>query len=306
MEEIIRTQGLGKNYNGNVVVTDINMHVKKGEIYGFLGENGAGKSTIMKMIMNLVTPSEGVISLFGMDAQANHYELLKRIGSIIEEPIFYRNLTVMDNMRLHCEYMGYQNKKEIQRVLEMVNLYGVSDKIVSQLSLGMKQRLAIARAIVTKPELLILDEPINGLDPSGIKEMRTLFNRLRDEYGVTMLISSHILSEIEQVATTIGVLANHHLVKEVAMSEIRRLEGKYVELQVNDVKKVGALLDSKLNLHNFRICNDDTIRIYDKKVNKNDLISLLLENQMTLHSIANKEVSLEEYFLNIVAEGQVN
>lgn len=304
MEEIIQTLGLSKNYGETVVVSDVNLHVRKGEIYGFLGENGTGKSTIMKMIMNLVTPSAGTIKLFGMDAQENHYELLKRIGCIIEEPIFYRKLTVMENMQLHCEYMGFQKQKEIGKALELVNLHGVEKRMVAQLSMGMKQRLAIARAIVTKPELLILDEPINGLDPTGIKEMRTLLLRLRDEFKVTILISSHILSEIEQVATTIGVLANHHLVREVPMHEIRQLEGTYLEVQVDDVKKTGALLDSRLQIHNFRICNEDTLRIYDKRVNKKELLQLLLENQVEVNSIASKEVSLEEYFLDVVAEGK--
>ena len=178
MQSIIHTNGLTKYYQDTEIVTDVNLHLTKGQIYGLLGENGAGKSTIMKMLVDLVKPTDGIIELFGKKLADNPKELLKRIGSIIEEPIFYRNLTVMESMKLHCDYMGYYNWKDIDKVIEIVNLSNARKKKVSQLSLGMKQRLALARAMVTKPELLILDEPINGLDPTGIKEVRNLLRDL--------------------------------------------------------------------------------------------------------------------------------
>lgn len=302
MESIIVTHELSKVYGNTEVVSNINLHLKKGEIYGFLGENGAGKSTVMKMLMNLAKPTSGTIELFGQELKENSYEQFKRIGAIIEEPVFYRQLSVEDNLKLHCEYMGYHNQHEIPKMLEQMNLRGIEKKKVAQLSLGMKQRLAIGRAILTKPELLILDEPINGLDPSGIKEVRELLHRLSEEDGVTILISSHILAEIEQLASKIGVLANHHLVKEVSMSEIHQLEGRYLELQVEDVRKTGAILESVLHLHNFRIMNDTTFRIYDKQVDKNEIMKVLMEHQIVIDGISKKELSLEEYFLNLVEE----
>ena len=198
------------------------MHVKKGEIYGFLGPNGAGKTTIMKMLTNLIKPTSGDIEIFGDKLTDTSYEVLKRMGTIIEYPIFYEKLTAKENLLLHCEYMGYYNKEAIDQALQLVYLTNIEDKPVKDFSLGMKQRLGIARAIMTKPELLILDEPINGLDPIGIKEMRDLFKMLCKEYGITILISSHILAEIEQIADTIGIINNGRLVEEISMENINR------------------------------------------------------------------------------------
>ena len=191
------------------------MHVKKGEIYGFLGSNGAGKTTIMKMITNLIKPTSGSIEIFGETLTHNSYDVLKRMGTIIEYPIFYEKLTAKEILDLHCEYMGYYDKKEIDYVLDLVKLTNTGEKPVKDFSLGMKQRLGIARAIITKPELLILDEPINGLDPIGIKEIRELLKMLCKEYGITIIISSHILGEIEQIADTIGIIHNGRLIREL-------------------------------------------------------------------------------------------
>lgn len=196
MDYIIATSNLTKSYKEKVVVDKVNLHVKKGEIYGFVGPNGAGKSTIMKMLLNLVRPDSGEIYIFGEKMDDKNYECLKRIGCIIENPYFYEKMTGLQNLELHCDYMGYHNRRRIKDVLELVNLQNIEGKAVSQYSLGMKQRLAIARAILAKPELLILDEPINALDPEGIKEMRLLFGRLHQDYGATIFISSHILSEV--------------------------------------------------------------------------------------------------------------
>jgi len=196
MNYLLRTTNLVKKFNDKEVVSNVNMNIKKGEIYGFLGPNGAGKTTIMKMIVNLIKPSSGEIEIFGERLTNGDYDTLKRIGSIIEYPVFYEKLTGRENLELHCEYMGYYDKSAIDRVLDLLNLKGIDNKAVSDFSLGMKQRLGIARAIITKAEFLILDEPINGLDPIGIVEIRNLLKMLSSEYGITILISSHILAEI--------------------------------------------------------------------------------------------------------------
>lgn len=167
MTAVLKTRQLGKTIQGRSLVSNVNMTVHKGEIYGFLGPNGAGKTTVMKMIASILKPTEGEIELFGKPLHAHAVELLKRMGSIIEYPIFYEKLTALENMELHCEYMGYYNKRAIDEALDMVNLVSVKHMPVKQFSLGMKQRLGIARAIVTKPELLLLDEPINGWIPAG-------------------------------------------------------------------------------------------------------------------------------------------
>lgn len=302
MDYLLETEGLTKEYQGMEVVRDINMHIKKGEIYGFLGKNGAGKSTVMKMIMNLVQPTDGRIFIFGKEKTVGDYEYLKRIGSLIEEPVFYSGLTAKENLMLHCSYMGYPNKKEIDHVLEQMKLHNVGKKPIHSFSIGMKQRLAIARAILTKPELLILDEPINGLDPNGIKEMRTLFMELAKEHGTTILVSSHILSEIEHIADTIGVLANHHLVKEVSMESIHHLQGEYIELCIDDTKRAATCLDRKYLIRSYKIVDYNTIRIYDPSISKNEIISVLVNEGINIESISKRATSLEEYFLTMTEE----
>lgn len=221
MNFIIETHHLNKTYKDKAVVNDVNIHVKKGEMYGFVGPNGAGKSTLMKMLLNLVKSNSGEIVMFGNKVIEDDFEMLKRIGSIIENPYFYEKLSAKQNLDLHCEYMGYHNKNHIEEVLECVGLLKSADKKVCQYSLGMKQCLAIARAILTKPELLILDEPINALDPEGIREMRELFRKLNTDYGTTIFISSHILSEVEQLADTIGIIQNGKLIKEISTTFIQ-------------------------------------------------------------------------------------
>ncbi|MFU0789072.1 MAG: ABC transporter-like protein [Virgibacillus proomii] len=223
MVYIIKTHNVTKCFQEKEVVSKINMNVKKGEIYGFLGPNGSGKTTLMKMLTNLIKPTAGEIEIFGQPlTPSSSYDVLGRIGSMIEYPIFYEKFTAKENLELHCEYMGYHNKKAINEVLEMVHLINIDNKPVENFSLGMKQRLGIARAIITRPELLILDEPINGLDPIGIREIRNLFKLLCKEYDITMLISSHILAEIEQMADTIGVVNKGKLIEEVSLEEMRK------------------------------------------------------------------------------------
>ena len=306
MSYIIKTTQLTKVFQGKEVVSDVNMKVKKGEIYGFLGPNGAGKTTIMKMLTNLVKPTSGEIEIFGEKLTNTSYEVLKRMGSIIEYPIFYDRLTARENLDLHCEYMGYYDKKAIDAALDLVKLKNIEDKSVKDFSLGMKQRLGIARAIITKPELLILDEPINGLDPVGIKELRDLFQMLCREYGITMLISSHILGEIEQIADTIGVISEGKLIKEVSMDEIHEQNTEYIELVVNDVKKAFYVLDEILLLTNFKVVDELRFRIYDTGTSQSEISKTLILNGVIIEEINKKNHSLEDYFLTLINGGGIN
>lgn len=304
MEYILRTQHLYKCFKDKEVIKDVNIHIKKGEIYGFLGANGAGKSTVMKLIMNLIQPTSGSVEIFGEEASKKSIEILKRMGAIIEYPVFYEKLTARENLELHCEYMGYYNFTDIEETLKMVNLKGVDKKAVGHFSLGMKQRLAMARAILTMPEILILDEPINGLDPEGISEMRKLLKLLSREYGVTIMISSHILGEIEQVADTIGVIHEGRLIKEISMKDIRQLEEMFIEVVADNVKKSLYLLEEKLGLKALRMMDEHTIRIYDNTLSGNGLsvneISRVLgSEEIVIESIGQKRSSLEEYFLSL-------
>lgn len=306
MSYIVKINNLTKAYNGKEVVSNVNMNIKKGEIYGFLGPNGAGKTTIMKMMTNLVKPTSGEIEIFGEKLTDTSYEVLKRLGTIIEYPIFYEKLTGRENLELHCDYMGYYNKKAIDKALDLVNLKNIDNKLVKDYSLGMKQRLGIARAITTKPELLILDEPINGLDPVGIKELRNLFKMLSKEYGITILLSSHILGEIEQMADTIGVINNGRLIQEVSMESIRESNTEYIELTTGDYKKAAYILSNTLNISNFKVIDNGIIRIYEATVPQSIISKTLILNDVVIETITKKNGSLEEYFLNLLNGGGIS
>jgi len=304
MNYILRTTNLSKKYKDKDVITDVNMNIKKGEIYGFLGPNGAGKTTIMKMILNLVKPSVGEIEVFGEKLNNKVYETLKRLGSIIEYPVFYDKLTGRENLELHCEYMGYYDKDAIDKVLDLLNLKGIENKQVKDFSLGMKQRLGIARAIITKPELLILDEPINGLDPIGIKEMRDTLKMLNKEYNITILISSHILGEIEQIADTIGIINDGRLIKEVSMESIREKNTEYIEILTKDCIRAAYILENDLHISNFKVIDNALIRIYDQKLSQKDISKALILNEVEIEAISRKNNTLEDYFLNLLNGGK--
>ncbi|MER2008339.1 MAG: ABC transporter ATP-binding protein [Psychrobacillus sp.] len=306
MSYILKTSHLTKVFEGKEVVSSVNMNVKKGEIYGFLGPNGAGKTTVMKMMTNLIKPTNGEIEIFDERLTDQSYEVLKRIGSIIEYPIFYDKLTARETLQLHCDYMGYYNQNEIEQVLDMVSLVNTGNKRVKEFSLGMKQRLGIARAIITKPELLILDEPINGLDPQGIKEMRDLFRMLSKEYGITIIVSSHILGEIEQLADTIGVINNGKLIQEISLAQLTRSQTDYIELVVQDIQKTSFLLSEKLLLVNFKLVDDHCIRIYDSTLTPQMISKVLYEHDIEIEAISKKTSTLEEYFLKLVNGGVVS
>lgn len=302
MSYILQTNHLTKIIDGKELVTDVNIHVKKGEIYGFLGPNGAGKTTVMKMITNLWKPTKGTVELFGKTLETTSYEVLKRMGSIIEFPTFYEHISGKDNLQLHCEYMGYYNKGSIDEVLEMLNLGEAANKPVKSYSLGMKQRLGIARAILCKPELVVLDEPTNGLDPAGMKQLRDLFKMLCSEYGITLIISSHLLSEIESIADTIGVINHGRMMKEISMKEISEMNTAYIELAVTDTQKAAYVLAEKMELNNFKIINDSKIRIYEVNVTTQKISKELMLNGVEITSINKHTETLEDYFLKMTAE----
>ena len=221
MDYIITTEQLTKKYKNFTSVNHVSLHIRKGSIYGFLGRNGAGKTTVLKLLLGLLKPSAGTASVLGLDSVRDNEAILRRTGSLIETPIFYEHLSAADNLRLHLAYMGIEDT-DVEPTLCRVGLPGTGNQPVSTFSLGMRQRLAIARAIIHRPEVLILDEPVNGLDPVGMKEMRILFRRLVQEEEMTILMSSHLLSEIEQIADRVGVIADGTVVQEAEMADIRK------------------------------------------------------------------------------------
>ena len=302
MSYILQTSHLSKTIDGKQLVTDVNIHVKKGEVYGFLGPNGAGKTTVMKMLTNLWKPTSGTVALFGKVLEKTSYEVLKRMGSIIEFPTFYDHMSGKDNLQLHCEYMGYYNKGSVEEALQMLGLSDAADKPAGSYSLGMKQRLGIARAILCKPELVILDEPANGLDPAGMKQIRDLFRMLCTEYGMTLMISSHLLPEIESIADTVGVIHHGKMMKEISMKEIAETNTAYIELAVEDTKKAAYVLAEKMQLSNFKIVNDSGIRIYEQGVTTQKISRELMANDVEIASISQHTENLEDYFLKVTSE----
>ncbi len=304
-ENVVQTNQLTKIIDGRELVKEVNLHVKRGEIYGFLGPNGAGKTTVMKMLTNLWKPTSGSVELFGETLTPTSYEVLKRMGSIIEFPCFYEHMSGRDNLRLHCEYMGYYAPGSVEHALEMLGLTEAGDQIVRRYSLGMKQRLGIARAVLCRPELLVLDEPTNGLDPAGMKQLRDLFRMLCTEYGITIIISSHILSEVESIADTIGVIDHGKMMREISMQEISEMNTAYIELVVEDVKKAAYVLADKLELKNFKVVDGHAIRVYDSGADTGVLSKTLALNDVAIRFIGKKSESLEDYFLKVTGEGDI-
>lgn len=302
MPNILQTNQLTKTIDGRDLVGNVNIHVKKGEIYGFLGPNGAGKTTVMKMITNLWKPTAGTVELFGERLTPTSYEVLKRMGSIIEFPCFYEHMSGKENLLLHCEYMGYYTPGSVENALEMLGLSEAAEKPVKRYSLGMKQRLGIARAILCRPELLVLDEPTNGLDPAGMKQLRDLFRMLCTEYGITIILSSHLLSEVESIADTIGVIHHGSMMKEISMKEISQMNTAYIELTVDNVRKAAYVLADKLECNHFKVMDEQSIRIYDTHADTKDISKALAMNGVEINSIGRKAESLEDYFLKLTEE----
>lgn len=303
MPFILQTNRLSKKIGSKMLVTDVDIHIRKGEIYGFLGPNGAGKTTVMKMITNLWKPASGTIELFEERLTPKSYDVLKRMGSIIEFPVFYDHMTGRENLQLHCEYMGYYNTGSVENAMQMLNLTDAADQPVRNYSLGMKERLGIARAVMCKPELLILDEPTNGLDPAGMKQIRDLLKMLSSEYGITIMISSHILSEVESIADTVGIIHHGRMMKEIRMQDIEETNLNYVEISVTDEKKAAYVLAEMLKLHNFKVFDNGKIRIYDHSVSTQQLTKTLALNDVEVMGIGKKAETLEDYFLKLTGEG---
>ena len=222
MENIVEIKELFKIIDKEEILSDISLQIAEGEIYGLLGPNGAGKTTLMKCMLSLLTITSGSIEIFGKNLQEHREEILSQVGSIIETPIFYENCTAKEILEIHAQYMGKNiTELDIINTLRMVGLKNTTKK-VKEFSLGMRQRLGLARAFLMKPRLVILDEPINGLDPVGIQEIRNLLQLLSKEHGITILISSHILSEISQIADKIGVIKNGSMIEQVYMEELMK------------------------------------------------------------------------------------
>ncbi len=292
MDYIIETKNLSKKFSNKVAVDKVNMHVKRGDIYGFIGKNGAGKTTAMKMILGLLNPSEGEIILFGSNDLNKERQ---KIGSLIESPGLYKNCTAYENLkRFSLIYGG--NDEEIKEILALIGLSDTGNKKAGRFSLGMKQRLGIGIALLGNPELLVLDEPINGLDPAGIKEIRDLIMKLNKERGVTILISSHILDELAKITTTYGIINDGRLIEEVSAEQLEENCKKNLTITVSDVDKSIELLKANDLLGEYEV-KENSLILYSHFENAGLINTTLVTSGITVSELANKEVSLEDYFI---------
>ena len=298
-DKVIQTKELTKKYGEQTVVNQVNLHVKKGRIYGLLGRNGAGKTTIMKMMLGLTAATSESIELFGSPLWGNEKTIYPRIGAMIEHPGFYPNLTGTENLEIFAKLRGTASNHAVKHALELVGLPYKDKKTFGKYSLGMKQRLGIANAILHDPELLILDEPTNGLDPIGIAEMRNFMKTLSTQQGKTILISSHILSEIALLADDVGILDQGVLLEESSMEELKKRNAKYILLEVSDIPKTLLILERNFQVQDYSVQDEHTLRIYDTSLNVGELNKSLVLNHITVISAGLYNNTLEDYFKSI-------
>ena len=296
---VIETKNLTKQYGTQKSVADLNIHVKQGRIYGLLGRNGAGKTTTMKMLLGLTQPTSGEVAIWGKPLRTNEKKLLPRIGSLIESPGFYPNLTATENLRIFATLRGVPNRNTIKNALDLVGLPHKDKKLFSQYSLGMKQRLAIALAIMHDPELLILDEPINGLDPIGIAEVRSFIRDLCTERGKTILISSHILSEIALLADDIGIIDHGALLEEESLAELEAKSSRHIRFTVSSTTQAARILERNFHETQFIIQDDYKMRLHNLDISVGEIVTAFVENGLTVSEAYVCEESLEDYFKRV-------
>ena len=297
-EVILKTYNITKKYGNQVAVNNVNMTIKKGEIYGFIGQNGAGKTTLIRLITGLIHKTGGEIELLGATGEAELNKSRTMIGSLIETPSFYTNMTARENLEVSRLVRNIPGKRCIDEVLELVGLKDVEKKKVKDFSLGMRQRLGIANALMGNPKLLILDEPINGLDPMGIVEIRELLKRINKEKDMTILISSHILSELSELATTYGIISNGKLIEEITAEELAEKCRQYIDLKVDDTSRAVTLLERELGISDYEVLEDKKIKVFSNLENIGEVNSILSKSGVIVESISIKGENLEEYFMN--------
>ncbi|MFJ8518541.1 ABC transporter ATP-binding protein [Lysinibacillus xylanilyticus] len=301
MEYIVQTEKLSKSFGKEQAVSNINLKIRKGEIYGFLGPNGAGKTTTIRMLLGLMKPSSGTIKIFQKDLKKERINILAKVGSLVENPSYYPHLTAYENLEALRKILGVP-KSRIDEVLEIVRLKDAADKKVKGFSLGMKQRLGIAASLLHNPELLILDEPTNGLDPSGIIEIRNLIKRLPEEYGMTIIISSHLLSEIDQMATQVGIVTKGKMIFQDSIEAMRRFAQPKVVIKVSDSEKGwrslvanGIKAEHKDDRILFDECSDEKVA---------HIVQILVQEGISVYRVEEEKRSLEEIFLQMTTGEQ--
>ncbi len=299
-EMVIETNALTRRYGKRTAVDRVDLCVPRGEIYGFLGPNGAGKTTTIRMLLGLIRPTAGTVRLFGENFHRHRMSVLRRVGSLVESPSYYGHLTGAENLEVVRRLLGAP-KKRIAEALEIVRLTEAADRPVKGYSLGMKQRLGIAIALLGHPELLILDEPTNGLDPAGIQEMRRLIKDMPRKYGMTVLVSSHLLSEIDQIATQVGIIHEGRLIFQDRIEALRQKSGPRTAIGVDRMREARAVLEGsgwRPHIEDGLLWLDETEPEQVSRVN-----ALLVKNGFSVYRLEEVKPSLEEVFLELTGKG---
>lgn len=300
MEVVLKVDGLTKKFKNFNAVSNASFELEKGKIYGFIGQNGAGKTTIIRMIAGVSIPTEGTIELFGKSDKASLSEGRNKIGTIVESPSLYTKMTAKDNIEIQKTLYNVKNNSLADELLDLVGLNGWGDKKVKDFSLGMRQRLAIAMALVNDPKILILDEPINGLDPMGIVEIRNLLIKLNKEKEITILISSHILSELYQLATDYIIINKGVIIDKMSLEELDIKCRKSVVLEVEDMEKAKKIIDNELKSKDYEIIGEKIIKIYDYVNDIRAVAKAMLDNQCLVLYLNVTGKGLEEYFMETI------
>lgn len=302
MTYILETKNLTKKYKNTQALNNVNLKLEKGNIYGFVGQNGAGKTTLIRLITGLSFPTSGEIYLFGQTGEKQLQAQRKRIGCMVETPALYPNMTAYQNLEIQRIQRGIPDKKVIEDTLELVGLKDTGKKKVKNFSLGMKQRLGIALALINDPEFLILDEPVNGLDPVGIVEIRELIKRLNKEKGMTILISSHILEELHQTVNNYIIISHGVILESLTQSEINEKCKKYIAIKVDNVSLATTILEEQLHTSNYKIMPDKTICLYDYIEDIKTVSIALSKNNLIITGIYLAENRFEDYFIRKIGE----
>jgi len=299
---IFEAEGLTKQYGSANALQNINMQIKQGDIYGFVGENGAGKTTLMKIISGLVYPTKGTIQLMGKSSEKDIARVRKKMGVLIELPALYPHMNAEENLSFYCKIHGISDFNRIKDVLNLVGLTDVENKNTSEYSLGMRQRLGLAISLLNEPEFLVLDEPINGLDPAGIVEMRKLLAKLAHEKGVTILISSHILSELQLLATKFGFIHKGQFIKEVSVEELLQSAETQICIKTVEIEAAINVLKNELNIHSITLSESGEILVPKDLTDLEQLMSTLIKQGIPLEGINLSTTNLEHYYMDLIGE----
>ncbi len=298
--QVLDMMNISKQYKQHKALDNVSLCINKGDIYGFIGQNGAGKTTLIRLITGLSFPSSGSFKLFGTSSEKNKVKARKNVGAIVETPALYRHMTAYDNLAIQRVQKGIPGKGCIDKSLTLVGLEHTGNKKVKDFSLGMKQRLAIAGALLGDPSFLILDEPTNGLDPSGIREIRELLKELNEEQELTILISSHILSELHQLATRFGIIHKGHLIEELSMKELNEKCRQHLRIRVNDTNMAVTVLENKLSTNHFEVLPDGLIKLYEYVDSPGKVSTNLVDSGLIIEELTPAGDDLETYYMRLI------